>query len=338
MVTQAEQLPTEIWLNVFSYFEGHNLVRTFSRLNFFFDSLLRSTYLRLYLRIEQGDANRQLPEWTWSYINRENIYSLSSEVRKSNCLLQFLHRNASSLTNLTSLAVDVRRFNVFSHGHYSRLISALEEISSLHRLQIKCSSELNRQRRGLELLFNAIFSRQFRIRTYSIAFDMSTLAIITSIWRINPFIQHLSIEKIDSHILLPLLSCTPQLRSLRTVWYQLNNPVDRSISLPCLNKVRLRIERTRFDQLQLLKEWAPNLRSFRAMGSFDRQDMNYLNENLWRKFLHNFQDFQVSLTDGEYNSSRQRLLIDHIENFNTENWFSYKDENSWIRLSISIHS
>jgi hypothetical protein len=74
MSLQAEQLPSEIWLYIFTFFEGHDVVRSFSCLNSYFDSLLHSPHLQLYIRIKQNESNERLPKSTWSHINIENIY------------------------------------------------------------------------------------------------------------------------------------------------------------------------------------------------------------------------------------------------------------------------
>lgn len=220
---------------------------------------------------------------------------------------------------------------VLSQDQYFPLVAALKQIPSLHYLQIKCSPASKRARNALELLFNAMFSEQFRIRMYSIVIDMSIFNIDTSTWKVNPFLQRL-------HTLLPLLSCTPQLQSLRTMLCQSNEGIDGSISLSCLERIRLEIDNTKFDQLQLLRKWTPNLRSFRVMGWLDCEDRNYFQENLWRELMHNVADFRVFLEGIEYDPSRTTLLMDYLRNLKTKNWITYKTIHRWIELSIKIPS
>ena len=141
MPTQIEQLPSEIWFHTFSYFEGHELIRLFSHLNSFIDSLLHSKYLHLHLRIRQGESNERLTEWIWSEINRENIFSLNFVTRKANCLIQFLRWNALSLTHLSTLSVYLKQSS--SSYNIPYLIIALGQMPSLNRLRIKYRSRLN---------------------------------------------------------------------------------------------------------------------------------------------------------------------------------------------------
>ena len=136
MTLQAEQLPTEIWLYIFTFFEGHDLVHAFSNLNLFFDSLLRSPHLQLHIRIKRHESNERLSKLTWSHINLQNIYSLSVEQRKTNCLIQFLRCHSPHLLCLRSLSVYLKISNLYNSILY--LIFTLQQMPSLNRLCIKC--------------------------------------------------------------------------------------------------------------------------------------------------------------------------------------------------------
>ena len=133
MSLKAEELPVEIWLNVLSYFEGHDLVRSFSCLNSFFNRLLHSSYLKLHMRIRVNESNRKLPDSPWSHINVENIYSLAVGRRKANCLLRFLRWHAPSLKNLSFLSVYIRKSS--DYQNIELLLSALSKLPFLNHLR-----------------------------------------------------------------------------------------------------------------------------------------------------------------------------------------------------------
>ncbi|CAF4990957.1 unnamed protein product, partial [Rotaria sp. Silwood1] len=134
MVSQAENLPREIWLYTFTFLEGHDVVRSFSCLNVFFNSLLHSPHLQLHIRIRQNESNERLPEPTWLHINLQNIYSISVGRRKANCLIQFLRWHAQYLVRLQSVSIYLRKSKLYTNIQF--VIFALEQIPSLKHIRI----------------------------------------------------------------------------------------------------------------------------------------------------------------------------------------------------------
>ena len=55
MKARVEQLPVEICLSIFAYFEVHELIQSFSNLNHYFNCLIASEHLPLYLRLQDSD-------------------------------------------------------------------------------------------------------------------------------------------------------------------------------------------------------------------------------------------------------------------------------------------
>ncbi|CAF3904872.1 unnamed protein product, partial [Rotaria sordida] len=155
MIPQAENLPREIWLYIFTFLEGHDVVRSFSCLNVFFDSLLHSSHLQLHIRIRQNESNERLPESTWSHINLQNIYSISVGRRKANCLIQFLRWHAQYLVSLRSLSIYLRKSKLYTNIQF--LIYALEQIPSLKRIRIKYIAKSDPNIDNLKLLTTYIF-------------------------------------------------------------------------------------------------------------------------------------------------------------------------------------
>lgn len=59
MHTCSEQLPIELYLTIFRYFEVHDLCQVFQNLNHHFDKILASNDLTFYVRLTKADSNHR---------------------------------------------------------------------------------------------------------------------------------------------------------------------------------------------------------------------------------------------------------------------------------------
>ncbi len=336
MPLQAEQLPTEIWLYIFTFFEGHDVVRSFSCLNSFFDSLLNSSHLQLYIRIKQNESNERLPESIWSHINLQNIYLLSVGRRKANCLIQFLRWNARYLIRLCSLSVYLRKSNFYTNIQF--LIFSLEQIPSLQHIRIKYTPKFDPNDDNWGQLMAYIFSKRFTIQKCSFISDMSNYNMINSTWSINSSLKYLHIGDMSSNNLFSLLSFTPQLYFLRAKIVGSHDISYKNIVLTHLKKADLYQHKLRFDQLQMFKEAAPNVKSLRLEGICDGTDDNYFKESLWHELLNNVKYFHVNLRSFGYTDVEKTTLRNRISHFNGKSWFSYEETEQILRLFIKYKS
>lgn len=112
MKTRAEQLPIEIWISIFHYFEIHDLFHAFADLNAYFESILASEHLSFYVHLEKCDQfYKQLAffsPWSSSILNRM-IYLKSSTKGRGKYLSQFLHWHGDQFLRLKSLTIEVHR-------------------------------------------------------------------------------------------------------------------------------------------------------------------------------------------------------------------------------------
>jgi hypothetical protein len=336
MLLQAEELPPEIWLSIFTFLEGHDLVRAFSCLNSFFDSLLRSPHLQLHIRIKKNESNERLPNATWSHINRENIYSLTVGRRKANCLIQFLRWNAQYLIHLSSLSICLRKSN--SYYNIQFLIFALEQLPSLNRLRIKYITKLDSNTDDLQPLMVNIFNNRFTIQNYAFICNMCAYSMKTSTWSINPCLKSLYFDDISFSNLYSFLSFTPHLYSLRSVMNASLTIPRQNVILHHLQKVNLYLHHSRFVQLQMLKEIIPNLLSLRLRGVLDVDDENYFKENLWYKLFDNIQYFNVNLTCSTFTEARKAIFKNYIQNFTGKSWFSSKETQQSMEIFVKFQS
>ena len=324
MPLSVENLPPEIWLYIFFYLEGHDLIRAFSHLNLFFDSLLRSPHLQLHIRIKKNESNQRLPEPIWSHINLQNIFSLSVGQKKANCLIQFLRWHAHNLVRLQAVSIYLRQSNLYNNIQF--LTFALRQLPSLIYIRIKYRPNLGFAHDQMESLMAYIFSSRYTIQKCSFISDMSKYNIKTTNWSINPLLKHLNINYISWINLFTLLLFAGQLHSLQAKLDRSHVASYKNFVLPHLTNVNLRLDYSRFSQLEMFKQIAPNVQSLRLEGRLNIKDDDYFNENLWYKLLNNIKYYHVNLEDSEYTESGKIHLRDRILDYSEKSWFSWHEE------------
>lgn len=336
MLLQAEHLPPEIWLYIFSFFEGHDLIRAFSYLNSFFDSLLRSPHLQLHIRIKKNESNQRLPEPIWSHINLQNIYSLSVGQKKANCLIQFLRWHAQYLIRLRTVSVYLRQSNIYYNIQF--LTFALQQLPSLIFIRIKYRAKLDTSVNNMEPLMTYIFSSKYTIQKCSFISDMSEYNVVTTNWSINPLLKYLNINHISWINLFSLLSFARQLHSLHaTLDASLVTP-NKNLVLTHLKNANLHLYCSRFCQLEMFKEVAPNLHSLRLEGYLSVGDDDYFNENLWYKLFNNIKYYHVELKEVEFSDSKKIILRNRIRDYNGKSWFSWNELTHRLEVNIKYQS
>jgi hypothetical protein len=139
MTSYAEQLPPEIWLLVFQYFEAHDLFYAFDRLNSYFNAILASSYLTFYLRLREADnkyvQHSSQPHWLDSVVTR--TICLRSVVQdRSSSLAGFLTFHAERLIRLETLAISLYPRDRI---HIPSICKVLQELPSLKCLSLRCA-------------------------------------------------------------------------------------------------------------------------------------------------------------------------------------------------------
>lgn len=135
MSTCIEQLPVELWISIFSYFEAHDLFKAFANLNHYFNQLIDSDYLLFRVRLGKSNQNpfeySSKPYWPNSILNR--IVSLHSLIQHKNSHIpEFLRWHCSQLIQLKSLKIKIRGREI------PVVCNAIQQFNSLHYLSIEC--------------------------------------------------------------------------------------------------------------------------------------------------------------------------------------------------------
>jgi hypothetical protein len=112
----------------------------------------------------------------------------------------------------------------------------------------------------------------------------------------------------------------------------------KNIILTHLEKVNLHLYRSRFTQLELFKEVAPNLKSLRLQGYFDVKDVNYFNENLWHKLLNNVKYFHVNIEESVNVYSEKDISRNYIRDYHEKSWFSWEENKQCLQIFIKFAS
>jgi len=95
-----EDLPSEIWFEIFSYFDGQSLLDSFSSINLFVQSILNDIRLRIHFHLDSSNQSS----------------------------LQFFHSN-----QISSLSIDFSFKRIYEHLHFDSLI----RLRSLRLIDIK---------------------------------------------------------------------------------------------------------------------------------------------------------------------------------------------------------
>lgn len=135
MITQIEQLPIEIWLTIFRYFETHDLFQSFQNLNSYFNQILSSNHILFYLQLREIDNNHlQYPiDSRWSdFVLNHVIYLQSSNQDDYDYFPQFLRWHAKKLIRLQSLFIRIYQRNI------PYICVAFKELYLLRNLSMKC--------------------------------------------------------------------------------------------------------------------------------------------------------------------------------------------------------
>jgi hypothetical protein len=335
MPLTAERLPPEIWFYIFTFIEGHDVVQAFSQLNVFFDSLLRSPHLQLYLRTKQNESNERLPQLPWSYINLQNIYSLSVGQNKADCLIQFLRWHAQYLIHLRSLSVYLKQSTL--HNNIQFLTFALYQLPSLNYIRIRYKG-LKRHSFNLDSILIYIFRQNSTINRCSFDFKWLDYDLKTSGWFINPNITHLHIDEISFNKLSTILSFTPRLRYLKVSIDSSHVVSHDHFTLPQLRKLDIYIDKSSFAHLRMLKQAASCLQCLRLKGCFNVNDDDYFKEKLWQELYSNIEYYNVRLSALGFNNEQKQLLINRIRDCRGKKWLERIDKDRQMEVIISFKS
>jgi hypothetical protein len=135
MKTQAEHLPNEVWLLIFSYLEAHDLFNGFVLLNHRFKKLLTSAYLTFYLELkQQNNYDNQYDattRWLDTILKRIVCLQLTAQHGYED-ILKYLHIHADKLIQLQSLTI------IMNKGQTYIICQILQNLRSFKYLSVIC--------------------------------------------------------------------------------------------------------------------------------------------------------------------------------------------------------
>ncbi|CAF1600535.1 unnamed protein product [Adineta ricciae] len=202
MVTCAEQLPTEIWLMIFRYFEVHYIIQIFHSLNSYFNEIFSSNHLLFYLRLKQTDLTDSL--FIKSIFPRTRYLECSLQLRIL-VILQFLQSYSHQLLQLRKLSIHICRA---SECHTSSICQLLKQIPHLEHLSLICSLD--------KISFESILTIQ-TLKTCHLVLQVSK-SLPDQLFTVNHSIKKLRVlflGNIDNRLIYCLLSHMPDVRQVK---------------------------------------------------------------------------------------------------------------------------
>ena len=207
MVSSIEQLPIELWIQIFSYLEAHDLVQAFSNLNVHFQRLISSNHLPLHAYL--GKVNRnpheydRKPYWPDHLLHR--IVSIRPSVsHQLSHIPEFLRWHSTKLLHLKSLQLKTRGREI------PHLSVALQQLQSLTHLSIECVPN--------QMILDGILAMP-SLRICQCEFSRPLTPITNASEHISP-VKFLDLQRQDdSHgsIIHLLLSHMPRLKRLSVI-------------------------------------------------------------------------------------------------------------------------
>ena len=335
-MTHISILPTEIWLQILSYIEGHEIIDAFSGLNCFFDQLLHSPHLRVHLRVKHDECEKNLSQPSRKRLPLESVRSLGYRRRSRNALFQFLHWNSNHLIHLEILSIYLRPRT--ERSPYYLLFNVLDELPALKSLRIR--GVMTIPRCGLISfadLHRKIFSNRLRLEQCELIFEPQYFDLSGRVWPGPSTIRFLTIEKITWSNLLVILSTTPNLTVLET--YLIRSRADPvTFNLPSLRKLTLCLHETEFVVLEEIRRLAPSLNYLWIYGKYPLADENYFREHLWRELFDGIDFYQVELGHMDSWTSRYESYQKRFAPLINEGWLRLSVDSYFLYVKIVFRS
>ena len=286
-MVQAECLPTEIWLKIFSYLDPTENIRAFSNLNRFFDRFASTKYFLVHHRLTKDDCKSNLSNSLTQSLRLETIGSLTVGRRQRNHCMDFFRMYSDRLINLQKLSIYFRQDIVTNLMHL--LIDALKRLPSLKALEVHSHGE-GPAHWGpfgylrIEDFLRTVLSDQLSLTHCQLLFTLSNFGVPSNRWSGVSSIRYLTLTTISWSNLVTIFHRIPD---LRTITASISSYQSESLTLifPSLRKIKLTVDRTPFALLTEMCRLAPRLDSLTVFGWFTFTDENYFLEDSWRKLL-----------------------------------------------------
>lgn len=334
-MVHIECLPTELWLEIFSYLHPRHNIRAFSNLNRFFDQFASTKYFGVYHRLSVDGGDPSALEYCLERSQFRIIQSLDAPNKRSIGLIEFVHRHADKLIHLRKLSLYLRG-RTLGQNRDVRFINALQRLPSLKTLELRSIVP----RLGdyyMKNLLIALFSERLSLTHCRLLFPLLNLNFASYQWSGGSSIQYLTLHEISWSNLLVILNQTPNLVALDVEIIEYRS-APSTLILPSLRKVVLRITRMPFVLLEDIRRLAPRLNFFSVQGSFPFENDDYFREDVWRKLLNPIAFYDVSLKCWTRSENEKLLLKGLYASFLQNQWFEYKVNRLWLDARLFFRS
>lgn len=325
-ITSLENLPNDLFFEIFDYIEGCTLYEAFSNLNNRFQLLLKSSSIRFKIDIT---SHRQTC-WEHHFTNFILPYKyqiVSFHINKFSILSWF--SIDSTLHNLKSLNLTDIPTN--------ELILILISLARLPNLS-SLTTRIDHQSIDFNIIYELIFNLP-RLK-YNKLSSNNSATNISSLMKIRPHcttIEHLVIDHTCTvNDLLTIISYTPRLTKLsckQTLKSNLNNEPMKSVTLSYLKNLSIPFTHLTFNEFEVfIKKISSQLQSLLFNTHVESA---YLNADRWEylieKFIPNLKIFDFAFIEVIENRFEVTPYHKQITRFNSEFWL----KKQWVyRLEL----
>lgn len=333
-----ESFPTELWCEIFKFFDAFELYRTFNNQNSRITSIF-SESTPLYFEIATiRDYNLASGTILPILNNRANVRSFKfyQEFQIEEFFTLWPINTFSQLRHLSLVYVDA-----MMNDCSIVMIDHLSTLANFEYLHIQVESIVHRDQymnRLLQLIFveNDTFHSLKRF-IFQCNTNSNSISIPLTTKQTN--LQFLTLPPMDRDDFVQLLTCIPHIKSLKTNW--LYTPYDSipvammsslSSVLPnCLDLNLLLDQNWTFEYVEFLLQQVPNVNQLKLMCHY-----LLMNANKWEQLLtkncSKLQMFELVSSDSYYNTPP--IFNELQSSFSTEFWLQ---KNIQLEYSEKVH-
>ncbi len=325
-ITSIENLPNEVYYEIFSYLDGCKIHHAFFDLNHRFQQLLNCPSLlfriKLWSYIDDSFVNdyKQI-----IHFNRQQIFSLNLKLPLYTNGFFSLYTFDSSLDHLESLIL-----NSIEQNMLNQFLPKLISLSRLLSLTINMENLIINPIEIYQTIFNLPMLKYYKFIAFQLNSSIS-LSIPTK-KQFSP-IEYLVIDHYCTfNELFNIVSYTPQLRRLNLTYAFYENPADIETISPMILSNLSHLSShglITFDEFEMFINkiyWKLKVLSYATHS----KDIDYLNAKRWEefilKYLPDLEKFYFKYFECLDHTNESTIYCDKLDQFNSLFWI----ERQWI--------
>ncbi len=315
-----ENLPNEVFYDIFDYLSASEIYIAFTYLNYRFQQLLINSSVLYKIKLIDHPTSEYMSIYNWAHImclNRKQIFSIQ-------LLMSFRVNRLVSMSFIDSSFHRLQSI-VLIEPEQNKLMLILEKLIDLPRLRSLTIEELCSVK-DLTAIYRLVLALPM-LTYYKISGSYSYESISLPI-SIQPRPLEYLIMNHDCNFndLSMVLSYTPQLRHLRFMESDKNSTSIRMIipSIPIhLTYLRIHVSHVTFDEFEIfIRHLSPKLKVLMFSTSFE--DIAYMDACRWKRFilqdLTHLEKFSLQYHESNYDKDESNMDFRETNPFFSSFW------------------